>query len=101
VTATAPFPTGQNSTAGAVECRISEMRTRAGHPQGYRLFDYRPDLLALTGCLQSVLAIHRPQPADESTAQTGAAEVWCQLCLQAWPCPTVDAIAGALGTDCH
>jgi hypothetical protein len=105
VTMTAPSPlgrtvspqgsdTGREHTGETFEHRIGEIRHRAGHPQGYRLYDYRPDLLVLTSCVEAVLRIHQPQGGAAAGAHAGGR---CRVCLHAWPCPTVAAVNTSLG----
>lgn len=88
------------ATAVTAEGRIGMIRARAGHPQGYRLYDYRPDVLMLAACVETVLALHHPEAGHGPPADGGVAPVpCCRLCLRAWPCPTVTAITGSLAQD--
>ena len=77
----------------SVEAALVAVRLRAEHPEGYRLFDYRPDVLVLVGGYQALLAIHLPTRADTHPDQT-----WCGACGVPFPCPTRRAIEGALSS---
>ena len=91
----APGPREVRADRG-IERRIREIRARAGHPHGYRLYDYRPDLLVLAGCVETVVRMHKPQRGVPAAA---GGEGRCAVCLHAWPCPTMDAITGSLGLE--
>ena len=110
------------ATEGPWEARSSEatMNDRAewkigkhNRPQALRsvmrgsdaafIADARTRLPQALAALQAVLDMHRP-----STADTGEEEIlFCPECfdvedvgeVDTWPCPTVQAIQNALGTD--
>jgi hypothetical protein len=62
---------------------LRAMQERANHPEGHRLYDYRPDVLSLVAALEGALGVHIPQTPGAT---------FCKACHRAWPCPTIDVI---------
>jgi hypothetical protein len=71
---------------------LRAVRLRAEHPQGYRLFDYRPDLLVLLTGFERLCELHH----RTSLRREGRPCAYCSACLCAWPCPTTRVLVKAL-----
>lgn len=71
---------------------LGQLRARAEHPQGYRLYDLRPDLLGLLDVVDAVFAEHVPVPAHPGEPPTLCGSCACELRF----CKTRRVLAGHL-----